>query len=240
MAVLFIAHSSHSEEPKKVFCELEGNYSITYDDFRRNYFNEAVEIAKNVAVTTTQSIFFLNRAKQTLNKDAWDKNKIDVIQYWALDENSDDLLKLDYVVEPAPVWVTQSDWVKEKKETGIMVTHFIENGAMHPNYPEYKFDIYNNDALSLPIWKLGNGPREVIANLPYNISTKILLSLLKNSSEFSKLTMPDESYHGINFNETFGKHSYINFCHACVLRDLGTTMAPFNAYLTLTGIETLK
>ena len=59
----------------------------------------------------------------------------------------DDLLKLDYVVEPAPVWVTQSDWVKEKKETGIMVTHFIENGAMHPNYPEYKVDIYkiNNE-----------------------------------------------------------------------------------------------
>ena len=147
LAVLFIADSSYSEEPKKVLCELEGNYSITYDDFRRNYFNEAVEIAKNVAVTTTQSIFFLNRAKQTLNKDAWDKNKIDVIQYWALDENSDDLLKLDYVVEPAPVWVTQSDWVKEKKETGIMVTHFIENGAMHPNYPEYKVDIYkiNNE-----------------------------------------------------------------------------------------------
>ena len=85
LAILFIADSSYSEGPKKVLCELEGNYSITYDDFRRNYFNEAVEIAKNVAVTTTQSIFFLNRAKQTLNKDAWDKNKIDVIQYWALD-----------------------------------------------------------------------------------------------------------------------------------------------------------
>ena len=134
LAILLIADSSYSEEPKKVLCELEGNYSITYDDFRRNYFNEAVEIAKNVAVTTTQSIFFLNRAKQTLNKDAWDKNKIDVTQYWALDKNSDDLLKLDYVVEPAPVWVTQSDWV-------------IENGAMHPNYPEYKVDIYqiNNE-----------------------------------------------------------------------------------------------
>ena len=50
-------------------------------------------------------------------------------------------------------------------------------------------EIYNKDALSLPIWKLGNSPREVIANLPYNISTRILLSLLKNSSEFSKLTM---------------------------------------------------
>ena len=132
----------NSEQSKKVICELEGNYSITYEDFRRNYFNEAVEIAKNVAVTTTQSLFFLNRAKQTLNKDAWDKNKIDVTQYWVIDESSDDLLKLDYVIEPAPVWITQSDWRKEKKETGIMITHFLENGAMHPNYPEYKVDVY--------------------------------------------------------------------------------------------------
>lgn len=130
------------KENKKVLCELEGNYSITYEDFRRNYFNEAVEIAKNVAVTTTQSIFFLNRAKQTLNKDAWDKNKIEVTQYWVLDEISEDLLELDYVIEPAPVWITQSDWRKEKKETGLMVTHFLENGAMHPSYPEFKVDIY--------------------------------------------------------------------------------------------------
>ena len=50
-------------------------------------------------------------------------------------------------------------------------------------------EIYNKDALSLPIWRLGNGTREVIANLPYNVSTKILTNLLKNSSKFSKLTM---------------------------------------------------
>ena len=133
---------SSSEDTKKVLCELEGNYSITYEDFRRNYFNEAVEIAKNVAVTTTQSIFFLNRAKQTLNKDAWDKNKIDVTQYWAIDESSDDLLKLDYVIEPAPVWITQRDWSKEQKETGLLVTLFIEYGSLHPSYPEYKVDVY--------------------------------------------------------------------------------------------------
>ena len=111
----------YSDSPKKVLCELEGNYSITYEDFRRNYFNEAVEIAKNVAVTTTQSLFFLNRAKKTLNKDAWDKNKIEVTQYWAIDESSDDLLMLDYIIEPAPVWITQSDWKKEKKKTGLLV-----------------------------------------------------------------------------------------------------------------------
>ena len=140
--LLTISYCVYSEPEKKVLCELEGNYSITYEDFRRNYFNEAVEIAKNVAVTTTQSIFFLNRAKQTLNKDAWDKNRIDVTQYWAIDESSDDLLKLDYVIEPAPVWITQSDWRKEKKDTGLLVTHFLENGVMHPNYPEYKVDVY--------------------------------------------------------------------------------------------------
>ncbi len=50
-------------------------------------------------------------------------------------------------------------------------------------------EIYNEDALSLPIWKLGVGPREVIANLPYNISTKILINLLKKSNKFTKLTM---------------------------------------------------
>ena len=145
--ILFISNSATADNTKKVLCELEGNYSITYEDFRRNYFNEAVEIAKNVAVTTTQSIFFLNRAKQTLNKDAWDKNKIEVTQYWAIDEESDELLKLDYVIEPAPVWIVQSDWRKEKKETGLIVTHFLENGAMHPNYPEYKVDVYqlNNE-----------------------------------------------------------------------------------------------
>ena len=61
-----------------------------------------------------------------------------------------------------------------------------------------------------------------------------------NNREFGKLNEPDASYHGIKFYETFGNLAYINFCHACALRDLGTTMSPFNAYLTLTGIETLN
>ena len=55
----------------------------------------------------------------------------------------------------------------------------------------------------------------------------------------SLLTDPNPSYHGIRFAETFGKLSYITFCHASVLRDLGPTMAPMNAFLTLTGLETL-
>ena len=139
---ILIISTQISSEPKKVLCELEGDYSITYEDFRRNYFNEAVEIAKNVAVTTTQSIFFLNRAKDSVNKDAWDKNKIDVTQYWIIETDSDDLLKLDYVVEPSPVWITQTDWSKEKTPTGLKVTHSMSNGETHPTDDEYTIDVY--------------------------------------------------------------------------------------------------
>ena len=101
-----------------------------------------MEIAKNIAVTTTQSIFFLNRAKDSVNKDAWDKNKIDVTQYWIIETNSDDLLKLDYIVEPSPVWITQTDWSKEKTPTGLKVTHSMSNGETHPTDDEYTIDVY--------------------------------------------------------------------------------------------------
>ncbi len=50
-------------------------------------------------------------------------------------------------------------------------------------------NIINEDALKTELWKLGNEKREIIANLPYNISTKILLNLLSYSNYFSKMTM---------------------------------------------------
>jgi len=46
------------------------------------------------------------------------------------------------VIEPAPVWITSSEWKKEDKETGILITHFLENDSIHPTYPEYKVDVY--------------------------------------------------------------------------------------------------
>jgi O-acetylhomoserine (thiol)-lyase len=57
--------------------------------------------------------------------------------------------------------------------------------------------------------------------------------------DFPCLNSPDEAYHGITFTETFGPLAFITFCHARILRDLGSTMSPFNAYLTLLGLETL-
>lgn len=57
--------------------------------------------------------------------------------------------------------------------------------------------------------------------------------------DYPALCQPDPAYHGIAFAETFGPLGYITYCHASVLRDLGPTMAPMNAFLTLIGLETL-
>ncbi|MGB0747872.1 MAG: PLP-dependent transferase [Magnetospiraceae bacterium] len=56
---------------------------------------------------------------------------------------------------------------------------------------------------------------------------------------FPALVEPEPAYHGISFWESFGDLAYTNYGHAVGLRDLGPTMAPLNAFLTLTGIETL-
>jgi len=56
---------------------------------------------------------------------------------------------------------------------------------------------------------------------------------------FPSMTDPDPSYHGLKFYETFGNIAFTIFQHAVGLRDLGPTMAPMNAFLTLNGCETL-
>jgi O-acetylhomoserine (thiol)-lyase len=59
------------------------------------------------------------------------------------------------------------------------------------------------------------------------------------SGKFKSMTDPDPAYHGLSFAETFGDFGYTMKTRAVALRDLGPTMAPMNAFLTLTGIETL-
>jgi O-acetylhomoserine (thiol)-lyase len=53
------------------------------------------------------------------------------------------------------------------------------------------------------------------------------------------LTQPNAAYHGLVFAEKFGPLAYAVYGHAVGLRDFGPSMAPMNAFLTLTGCETL-
>ena len=57
--------------------------------------------------------------------------------------------------------------------------------------------------------------------------------------KFPSLAAPDESYHGLNFYEKFGDAAFCTRLKAVLIRDLGCTMAPMNAYLTHQGLQTL-
>lgn len=65
------------------------------------------------------------------------------------------------------------------------------------------------------------------------------------SGKFPGFTEPDPSYHGLKFWDTFrdfgdlGNVAFIFKARVQLLRDIGATLSPFNAFLFLQGLETL-
>lgn len=60
------------------------------------------------------------------------------------------------------------------------------------------------------------------------------------NDRYRGLSGEEPAYHGLRFAESFGDLAFTTHAHAVGLRDLGATMAPMNAFLTLLGIETLS
>lgn len=59
------------------------------------------------------------------------------------------------------------------------------------------------------------------------------------NGKFPGLVEPDPTYHGIKYVETFEKAAYIVKARVQLLRDLGTSLSPFNGFLNHLGLETL-
>jgi len=59
------------------------------------------------------------------------------------------------------------------------------------------------------------------------------------NGRYPELTEPDPSYHGVRYVESFGELAYIIKARVQFLRDMGSCMSPFNAFLFLLGLETL-
>ncbi|MGH6877986.1 MAG: O-acetylhomoserine aminocarboxypropyltransferase [Rhizomicrobium sp.] len=59
------------------------------------------------------------------------------------------------------------------------------------------------------------------------------------NGKYPTLSEPCPSYHGMRLWETFGDMAFAIGCRVLGLRDLGPALAPMNAFLVLTGIETL-
>jgi O-acetylhomoserine (thiol)-lyase len=63
-----------------------------------------------------------------------------------------------------------------------------------------------------------------------------------SSGKFPLISEPDPSYHGLEFIDALkpiGNIAYIIKARVTLLRDLGTALSPFNAFLFLQGLETL-
>ena len=59
------------------------------------------------------------------------------------------------------------------------------------------------------------------------------------SGRYPSLSEPSPSYHGAVLARAFGGMAFALACRVLGLRDLGPAISPFNAFLILTGIETL-
>jgi O-acetylhomoserine (thiol)-lyase len=53
------------------------------------------------------------------------------------------------------------------------------------------------------------------------------------------LSAPSPGYHDMNFAETFGEFAYLMRTRVEVLRDVGASMSPMNAFMFIQGLETL-
>ena len=61
-----------------------------------------------------------------------------------------------------------------------------------------------------------------------------------SNDKFPQFTEPDPSYHGLAYWPALGAGSYIIKARVQLLRDIGASVSPFNAFLLIQGIETLS
>jgi len=131
-------------ESSKILCELDGTYSVTYKDIKKTYLSEGIELFKNLARQTQQSLFLLQRAKTNFAEEDWQKDKMYVVQYWDVDTRKESFKSLKHTLDPSPAWInSDADWESTKTDTGITVTHTMNTGDVHPLFPDYEVDIYS-------------------------------------------------------------------------------------------------
>ena len=57
LIVLLLSIPLYSES-SKIMCELDGDFSVTYKDIKKTYLAEGIELFKNLARQTQQSLFY--------------------------------------------------------------------------------------------------------------------------------------------------------------------------------------
>tara|TARA_B100000902_G_scaffold61073_1_gene68167 strand:- start:180 stop:770 length:591 start_codon:yes stop_codon:yes gene_type:complete len=143
LAILILLSAPLHSESSKILCELDGNFSVTYKDIKKTYLAEGIELFKNLARQTQQSLFLLRRAKTNFAEEDWQKSSLYVVQYWEVDSDEEAFKSLTHTFDPSPMWINEkATWTAEKKDTGISVTHNMNLDEEHPLFPEYEVQVY--------------------------------------------------------------------------------------------------
>jgi O-acetylhomoserine (thiol)-lyase len=61
----------------------------------------------------------------------------------------------------------------------------------------------------------------------------------EHAERYRAINEPEPSYHGVVYTEAMGRAAYIARARTVPLRNTGSALSPFNAFLLLQGIETL-
>lgn len=62
----------------------------------------------------------------------------------------------------------------------------------------------------------------------------------KASGKYPWISEPNPSYHGVSFADAAGAAAFATYIRAILLRDTGSTISPFHAFMFLQGLETLS
>ena len=62
----------------------------------------------------------------------------------------------------------------------------------------------------------------------------------KHNERFYMFSTPEPSYHGVVFTEAMGPAAYIARARVVALRNTGSALSPFNAFLVIQGLQTLS
>ena len=62
----------------------------------------------------------------------------------------------------------------------------------------------------------------------------------KEGGKYPWISDANPSYHGVSFYDVVGPAAFVTYIRAILLRDTGSTLSPFHAFLFLQGLETLS
>lgn len=156
-----------------------------------NNLSEIIDSLPSLRETVEQ---FDLMAKKALGQNfLLDRNITDKIIRTSLDHQNKPSFEGEYVFEvgPGPGGLTRSVLAHNPEKLTVveMDNRCISIMNEIKNKVGDKLEIINGDALKLDLANLPGNPKNIVSNLPYNISVPLLIGWLKNIKEYSSLTL---------------------------------------------------